>query len=55
MTQDKQESNLIQRHIRNIPEDVYRQAKVDAIRKGISLGEYITEALREKHERESHD
>jgi predicted HicB family RNase H-like nuclease len=35
-----------------IREDVYREAKVNAARLGISLTRYITEAISEKNERQ---
>ena len=34
-----------------IPDEVYREAKVNAFRQGISLHQYVTEALRHENER----
>jgi len=40
------------RNINNIPDEDYREARVNAIRQGKSVGEYIADAIREKNDRE---
>jgi len=34
--------------IRNVSPDLYRQAKVDAAKKGITMGKWISEAMKAK-------
>jgi predicted HicB family RNase H-like nuclease len=34
--------------VRGIPEDIWRRARVAALESGKSLGQFITEAIREK-------
>jgi predicted HicB family RNase H-like nuclease len=42
-------SNL---NIRNVPEDVHRDAKIAALRGGKTLQEWVIQAIKEKLERE---
>lgn len=39
--------------VRGIPDDVYREAKANAALAGKSLGQYVTEALRDKNRKEA--
>lgn len=41
-------SNL---NIRNVPEDVHRDAKIQALKEGITLQEWVIQAIKEKLER----
>lgn len=38
-----------------IPDEVHREAKVNAARQGITLNEYVTEAVRRENERQADD
>ena len=37
----------VDRHVRGIPAELYRRTKLVAVRRGITVGAIVTEALRE--------
>jgi len=40
------------RLVSGIPDDVYRDAKVNAARQGVTVGQYIADAIRDKNDKQ---